>query len=185
MTHVTERTERTAVRRPDAPPRAAARKTPETGGIALAVLGALSLLVMGAVHLQQYFAVHYRVVPVIGPLFVLNFAGAVVIALLILPIGRNRVLGSLLALGGIGMAVVSFAFLFVSEHRRLFGFEEYGYRPAIIAALAAEAAATAFLGGYLARRPTCLSAEGFCRRAHVRRGVALSSRRISGAASPT
>ena len=43
----------------------------------------------------------------------------------------------------------------------------------------------AFLGGYLARRPTCLSAEGFCRRGHVRRGVALSGRRISGAASPT
>jgi len=81
---------------------------------------------------------------------VLNFAGAVVIALLlILPSGRNRLLGSLLALGGIGMAVVSFVFLFVSEHRRLFGFEEYGYRPAIIVALAAEAAATVFLAGYL------------------------------------
>ena len=81
MTQVTERTERPAVRRPEAPPRAAARKTPETGGI--------------------------------------------------------------------GMAVVSFVFLFVSEHRRLFGFEEYGYRPAIIVALAAEAAATVFLAGYL------------------------------------
>jgi hypothetical protein len=59
------------------------------------------------------------------------------------------VLGSLLTIRGITMAVTSFVFLFASEHQRLFGFEEYGYRPAIIIALAAEAAATVFLASYV------------------------------------
>jgi len=37
----------------------------------------------------------------------------------------------------------------VSERRPLFSFAEYGYRPAIIIALAAEAAAVVLLGAYL------------------------------------
>jgi hypothetical protein len=43
-------------------------------------------------------------------------------------------------------------FFFISEHQPLFGFRDYGYRPAIIVALAAEAAAVVLLGGYLAQR---------------------------------
>jgi hypothetical protein len=58
----------------------------------------------------------------------------------------------LLALGGIALAATSFVFLFVSEHRPLFGFKDYGYRPAIIVALVAEAAAVLLLGAYLALR---------------------------------
>jgi hypothetical protein len=115
------------------------------------VLGALALLAVGAVHLDQYFAVHFRVVPVIGPLFALNFAGATALAIvLLLPLrGRAEWLHKLAALGGIGLAVTSFVFLFISEHRTVFGFMDYGYRAAIVAALIAEAAATVFLGGYL------------------------------------
>jgi hypothetical protein len=114
----------------------------------LRTLGALCVLVVGAVHLEQYFAVHFDVVPVIGPLFVLNFAGATLIGLgLLLPLGRLR---ALFALGGIGLAATSFVFLFVSEHQPLFGFEDYGYRPAILISLAAEAAAVLLLGAYLA-----------------------------------
>ena len=119
-------------------------------GTALRVLGALAVLVVGAVHLEQYFAVHFDVVPVIGPLFALNFAGAALIALgLLLPLGRLHIP---LALGGIGLAATAFVFLFVSEHQPLFGFQDYGYRPAIVIALAAEAAAVALLGGYLVSR---------------------------------
>jgi hypothetical protein len=118
------------------------------GGTIPRVLGALAVLAIGAVHLEQYFAVHFNVVPVIGPLFALNFAGATLIALgLLLPLHRLHVL---IALGGIGLAATSFVFLFVSEHQPLFGFQDYGYRPAIIIALAAEAAAVALLAGYLA-----------------------------------
>jgi len=117
---------------------------------ALRVLGALAVLAVGAVHLEQYFGVHFNVVPVIGPLFILNFAGAALIALgLLLPLGRLHIL---LALGGIGLAATSFVFFFISEQRTLFGFQDYGYRPAIVIALAAEAAAVVLLGGYLAGR---------------------------------
>lgn len=112
------------------------------------MLGALAVLVVGAVHLEQYFAVHFDVVPVIGPLFVLNFAGAALIALgLLVPLGR--MLHALLALAGIGLAATSFVFLFISEHRTLFGFQDYGYRPAIVISLAAEAIAVVLLGWYL------------------------------------
>jgi hypothetical protein len=40
----------------------------------------------------------------------------------------------------------------VSEHRPLFGFQDYGYRPAIIVALVAEAAAVVSLGAYVGVR---------------------------------
>ena len=140
------------------PTRAPVRRQEETaaappstgGGTIVRVLGALALLGMGVVHLEQFFAVHYRVVPAIGPLFALNFAGATMLAvLLVSPLGRSRSLGPLLALGGMAMAVASIVFLLISENRELFGFMEYGYRPAIIVALASEAAATVFLGAYL------------------------------------
>jgi hypothetical protein len=119
-------------------------------GTVLRTLGALAVLVVGAVHLEQYFAVHFDVVPIVGPLFALNFAGATLIGLgLLLPVHRARVL---LALGGVGLAATSFVFLLVSEHRPLFGFEDYGHRPAILIALAAEALAVLVLGAYLVVR---------------------------------
>src|SRR3954452_18116316 len=56
--------------------------------LALRALGALSLLATGAVHLQQ-FARLYHAIPTIGALFVLNFAGATAIGLVLLaPVGR-------------------------------------------------------------------------------------------------
>lgn len=130
--------------------------------LGLRVLGAVAVLVVGAVHLEQYFAVHYRVVPVIGPLFLLNFIGATALGLLLLsPAERlvDRTVGrggslvvALLALSAIGLAVTSFVFLFVSESTTLFGFHEYGYRAAIVISLSAEAATAVFLGGYLLGR---------------------------------
>jgi hypothetical protein len=127
------------------------RAVDRDGSTVLRVLGAAAVLVVGAVHLEQYFGVHFDVVPIIGPLFVLNFAGAMVIGIgLLVPGARMRPVHMLLALAGIGLAATSFVFLFVSEHRTLFGFEEYGYRPAIIVSLVAEAAAVLLLGAYLA-----------------------------------
>jgi len=117
---------------------------------ALRVLGSATLLVVGAVHLEQYIGVHFRVIPVIGPLFLLNFIGSVVVAVgLLLPLRR---LHPLLALGGIGMSLTSIVFLLLSHTRPLFGFEDYGYRPAIVIALVAEGATALLLGAYLARR---------------------------------
>jgi hypothetical protein len=150
MTQVTERTRRSSGRpMPDEAVLDDARGDSRTGTV-LRVLGALAVLTVGAVHLEQFFSVHFDVVPVIGPLFALNFAGAALIALgLLLPLGRLHVV---LALGGIGLAATAFVFLFVSERQPLFGFQDYGYRPAIIVALVAEAAAVVLLGGYLAGR---------------------------------
>ncbi len=91
----------------------------------------------------------------IGPLFLLNFIGATAIGLLLLlPLERRwrrgRLLGGLLALAGIGLVGTAFVFLFVSELHGIFGFRDYGYRPTILIALAAEAATAVLLGGYLA-----------------------------------
>lgn len=121
--------------------------------LVLRTIGALAVLVVGAVHLQQYFAEHFNVVPIIGPLFALNFAGATVIGLgLLVPAARLRVVHLLLALGGIGLAATSFVFLFISEHQPLFGFQDYGYRTGIVVALVAEAVAVVTLAAYVATR---------------------------------
>lgn len=117
----------------------------------LRVLGALAVLVTGAVHLEQYFAMHFDNVRIIGPLFALNFAGGTLMGLgLLTPFLRR--MHPLMALAGIGLAGSSFVFLFISEHQTLFGFHEHGYRPAILIALVAEAAAVLLLGGYLVAR---------------------------------
>ncbi len=119
---------------------------------ALRIGGAVALLVVGALHIDQYFAVHYQVIPVIGPLFLLNLIGAVVIALLlILPTERLRagVLVGPVALAGIGLAATSAIFLLVSEQTTLFGFMENGYRTAIVLSFIAEGATVALLGAYL------------------------------------
>lgn len=151
MSQLRERTGRSARPVPDEvvldEPRA------RNGSTVLRVLGAIAVLVVGAVHLEQYVGVHFDVVPVIGPLFVLNFAGATLIGLgLLVPHARMQLLHMLLALGGIGLAATAFVFLFVSEQRPLFGFQDYGYRPAIVVALVAEAAAVVLLGAYLLSR---------------------------------
>lgn len=147
--------ERTADRRRMFDDVATPASAPARSGATLRTLGALSLLAVGAVHLDQYFAVHFRVIPTIGPLFVLNFAAATVMGLLLLlpherTSGARRAFGPLLALGGIGLSTTAFVFLFASEHQPLLGFQDYGFRPAILAALAAEGATVVLLGGYLA-----------------------------------
>jgi hypothetical protein len=120
--------------------------------VTVRTMGALATLVVGAVHLQQYLS-GYSSVSVIGPLFVLNFAGATAIGLgLLAPVARLRPIHGLLALGGIGLAATSFVFLFISEHQPLFGVQEHGYRAAIVVALAAEAIAVVSLAAYLATR---------------------------------
>jgi hypothetical protein len=119
-------------------------------------LGAAAVLATGVVHLQQYYVDDYSTVPTIGTLFFLNFVSAVVItAGLIAPL--RRVAGrhadsirALFAVGGVGLALLSLAALFVSESSGLFGFVEHGYRTPIALAIVAEAAAVVLLGTFLA-----------------------------------
>ncbi|HKE69397.1 MAG TPA: hypothetical protein VKB55_09100 [Nocardioidaceae bacterium] len=122
------------------------------------VLGALFLLAVGIIHLHEYQKL-YSNIPTISTLFILSFVGAVVVcALLLLPVdllprpwGNLAVIG--LALAGIGQAVIQFVFLWISEQRPLFGFQEPGYDPpAIRAARVTEVATVVFLTAFLILR---------------------------------
>jgi hypothetical protein len=127
---------------------------------ALRYLGALAVLATGVAHIEQYAVDDYSTVPTIGTLFLLNFIAAVVIAVgLIAPLrqltgGYTDVVRAVLAVAGIGLAVLSLAALFISESSGLFGFVEHGYRMAIVVAIAAEVAATVLLVAFLVANGT-------------------------------
>jgi hypothetical protein len=125
-------------------------------------LGALAVLATGVAHIEQYSVDNYSTVPTIGTLFLSNFIAAIVIAVgLIAPLRRvtghyTDVTRAVLAVGGIGLGVLSLAGLFVSQSRGLFGFVEHGYRMAIVVAIVAEVAATVFLVAFLVANGTGL-----------------------------
>ncbi|MEA2160970.1 MAG: hypothetical protein QOD66_3350 [Solirubrobacteraceae bacterium] len=123
-------------------------------------LGALAVLATGIAHIEQYSVDDYSTVPTIGTLFLLNFIAAIVIAVgLIAPLGRvtgrhTDLVRAVIAVGGIALAILSLAALFVSESSGLFGFVEHGYRMAIVVAIAVEAAAAVFLAAFLVAKDT-------------------------------
>jgi hypothetical protein len=125
-------------------------------------LGALAVLATGIAHIEQYSVDNYSTVPTIGTLFLLNFVAAIVIAVgLIAPLRRvtgryTEAVRAVLAVGGIGLGVLSLAALFVSESSGLFGFVEHGYRMAIVVAIAVEVAAIVFLVAFLLANGTGL-----------------------------
>src|SRR5262245_16110542 len=115
--------------------------------------GALSLLAVGAVHIQQYLDANYRLVPTIGPLFLLNAIGSFAVAALLLA-PTERLLGSgrrgdravgLLAALGVAIAAGSLVVLYLAENGGVFGFAEAGYSAPIVTAIVAEAVATLLL----------------------------------------
>jgi hypothetical protein len=115
------------------------------------LLAAISLLAVGGVHIQQYIVQGYRVIPTIGPLFLLNFIGGTVLGLyFLIPVGlragRVRLLvDAVAALAGWFVAAGALVALLVSEHTPLFGFMEHGYRFAIVFAIVSEAVAVVAL----------------------------------------
>jgi hypothetical protein len=125
-------------------------------------LGALAVAATGVDHIEQYSVDKYSTVPTIGTLFLLNFIGAIVIAVgLIAPVRRvtgryTDAVRAVIAVGGIGLGVLSLAGLFISETIGLFGFVEHGYRMAIVLAIAVEVAATALLVVFLLANGTGL-----------------------------
>ena len=119
-------------------------------------VGALSLIATGVVHLQQYYGVYYRVIPVIGPLFLVNFVLGVVLGVILLaPLQhRSPEAHRLAAIGGIVFSAATLIGLAISENGTLFGFHEHGYRPAIVLSIAFEALALVSLAWYvIAGRP--------------------------------
>lgn len=116
------------------------------------LLGAILLLFVGADHYYEYAVDHYSALPTIGTLFLLNFISATLVGLILLtPLRRmlrrfHAPALQLLSISGFGIAATSLAALLVSEQTKLFGFMESNYRPAIIVAIASEAAAAVVLG---------------------------------------
>jgi hypothetical protein len=123
--------------------------------VTVRVCAALLVLFVGADHLYEYSHDDYSVLPTIGTLFLVNFISATLVgALLLAPVKRvfgrfgSRVL-EVATLSGFGIAVTSLAALLYSEQAPVFGFMESNYRPAVIVALASEAAATGFMAWML------------------------------------
>ena len=115
------------------------------------LLAAGSLLAVGGVHIQQYTVQDYRVIPTIGPLFLLNFISGTVLGLYFLvPVGRRAsrvrlLVDAVAALAGWLVAAGALVALLVSEHTPLFEFMEHGYRFAIVFAIVSEAVAVVAL----------------------------------------
>ena len=119
------------------------------------VLGALVLLFVGADHYYEYAVDQYSVLPTIGTLFLLNFISATAVGLLLLlPVERflgrfGRAVLVAASVSGAAIAGTSLAALLASEQTKLFAFMESNYRPAIIVAIATEAASALLLGALL------------------------------------
>ena len=115
------------------------------------LLASISLLAMGGVHIQQYIVQDYRVIPTIGPLFLLNFIGGTVLGLyFLIPVGRRAgrvrlLVDAVAALASWFVAAGALVALLVSERTPLFGFMEHGYRFAIVFAIVSEALAVVAL----------------------------------------
>ncbi|MDP2709592.1 MAG: hypothetical protein Q8O56_00115 [Solirubrobacteraceae bacterium] len=113
----------------------------------LRYLGASATVVVGAVHLQQY-ADFIHDVPTIGVLFLLNGAGAGVVAIVLAT--RRAPLG---AVAGIALSAGSLVSLAISmTDGGLFDYVEPTFRTAVTISAAAEAAAVVFLLAYLVLR---------------------------------
>lgn len=119
--------------------------------VVLRIATALCLALSGYLHAQLYVG-GYRVIPVIGPAFLLQASAASAVALLLLVGGPL-----LLRLAAAGLAVGALAGFVLSRTTGLFGFSERGFQPAPQALLSvlAEVAVLVLvaIALYRARRP--------------------------------
>src|SRR6266699_382087 len=107
--------------------------TRSRGRFALRALGAILLLFVGADHYYEYSVDQYSVLPTIATLHRLLHR-----------FGRAALL--IATASGFAIAATSLVALLVSEQTILFGFMESNYRPAILVAIASEAAVAVCLG---------------------------------------
>ena len=108
----------------------------------LRYLGAGLILAEGAIHLQQLVE-FLHAVPYIGPLFALNAAAALIVAV-VLAIRR----GLAAPIVGIGLSVGALAAIALARGDGLLGYVEPVFRPAVALAVAVEVASVAALAGY-------------------------------------
>lgn len=115
----------------------------------LRVLAVALLLVEGAIHLQQYEG-PLRAVPTISTLFVLNAAGAAVIALVI---AGSRGYGAVLSsFAGLGLTLGALVSLAITRTGTLFAYSEPTLRPAVVYAAVVEVAVVVALTAFLITR---------------------------------
>ena len=82
-------------------------------------VAAVAILISGAEHFRLWWFNDYRVLHVIGPLFLLNAIAGLVIAVLLAWRAHP-----LIELAGLGFAVTTLAGFFISVYVGLFGFQE-------------------------------------------------------------
>ncbi|WP_033263217.1 hypothetical protein [Amycolatopsis vancoresmycina] len=92
--------------------------------LVLRIATAACLALSGFLHAQLY-AGGYRVIPVIGPAFLVQAAASMAVALLLLAGGPM-----LLRLAGAALAAGALAGFALSRTTGLFGFSERGFQPA-------------------------------------------------------
>jgi hypothetical protein len=102
---------------------------------------ASALLLAGGIIHYELWTSGYRHVPKIGPLFLANFVGSVVLAAAVLVSRRPTV-----AVGGILFAAGSLAALVLSRTVGVFGFTETVWTSQALRTFASEAGAIAALG---------------------------------------
>lgn len=92
--------------------------------LVLRIATAVCLALSGFLHAQLYVG-GYRVIPVIGPAFLVQAAGSMAVALLLLAGGPL-----LLRLAAAALAAGALAGFALSRTTGLFGFSERGFQPA-------------------------------------------------------
>ena len=107
------------------------------------LLAAALLLAGGVIHFDLWRG-GYRHIPAIGPLFLANFVGSIVLAVAVVLSRRQT-----FAVGGIVFAAGSLAALVLSRTVGVFGFTETVWTSQAMRTLASEAGAIATLGWVL------------------------------------
>jgi hypothetical protein len=95
------------------------RRPVDLGASLALVVGGLLVLWSGGIHYHLWQSVGYKHLPTIGPLFLLQSIGAVVVGLLVIAVRRVWT-----ALLGIGFAVSTIAGFLISVAHGLFGFKD-------------------------------------------------------------
>ena len=110
-------------------------------------LAAAAILVSGEEHFRLWWFVHYRVIHIIGPLFLLNAIAGLLIAALLAWRAHP-----LIELSGLGFAVTTLGAFFISVYVGLFGFQEALSGTSQLIAGIAEGAAIVLLAPIVAVR---------------------------------
>ncbi len=121
-------------------PQSNVHASPRTVAHALRYVAAAFILLNGGVHFYLWWRQSYRVIPTIGPLFMLNAVAALLIAAALL--WKPWTIAALL---GLGFSVATFGGFVLASTRGLFGFVTIWTTPAVVASIAEAGAIVSLL----------------------------------------